>query len=209
MQVAENALSEGMNRLFEKTQEKMFDPETQLKSQQEAEIVAAMRKRDAAVGSGDKKAMEAAQKELETLKKQHTDTQIKNIKTNLDTAVTDLDKAKEEYQKATTSEEKILAAQKLKEAQEKVGTFSSAYEGMSDKQFNEKMDEINEREKEKEETDHYSNNGKTGTFNAAEMASVQGNFMEDALKSQLKLQLSGNGLLEKIYNELEGTGRFA
>jgi TP901 family phage tail tape measure protein len=209
MQEAENAFGEGMNRLLEKTREKVFDPETQLKSQQEAEIVAAMRKRDTAVESGDKKAMEAAQKELETLKKQHADTQIKNIKTNLDTAVADLDKAKEEYQKATTSEEKILAAQKLKEAQEKAGTFSSAYEGMSDKQFNEKMDEINEREKEKEETDHYSNNGKTGTFNAAEMTSVQGNFMEDALKSQLKLQLNGNGLLEKIYNELEGTGRFA
>jgi DNA repair exonuclease SbcCD ATPase subunit len=209
LQTADNALSESMNKLLEKTQDKMFDPATQLKSQQEAEVVEAMKKRDQAVESGDKIAIEAAQKELEALRKQHAETQIKNVKTNLDTATAEVKQLEQKLQNAATTEEKILAAQKLKEAQEKQERLSSSYESMSEQQYNDKMNEINKQQKDEEENDHYSNSGKSGTFNAAEMASIQGNLLQDALKSQLKLQLTGNNYLEKIYNELEGTGRFA
>jgi hypothetical protein len=208
MQNADNAYGEGVQKLLEKTQEKMFDPETLLKSQQEAEVVAAMRKRDSAVESGDKTAIQNAQKELEALKQQHADTQIKNIRNNIDTAIADVMQLKKDYENAVTTEQKVIAAQKLKEAQEKADSLSSAYEGMSEKEYNEKMDEINKQEKDKEENGNYVRGGKSGTFNAFEMASVQGSFMEDALKSQIKLQLNGNNFLEKIYNELEGTGKF-
>jgi TP901 family phage tail tape measure protein len=208
MMNADNATSEAMQKLLDKTIGETFDPDQQLKSQQESEVVAAMRKRDTAVTTGNKSAIETAQKELEALKKQHADTQIKNIKANLDTAVADLDKAKQEYEEATTTEQKINAAQKVKEASEKVDKLSSSYEGMSEKQYNDKMSEINEQENEKDDKGLYSRNGKSGTFNAFEMASVQGNFIEDAMKSQLRLQLTGNGYLEKIYNELEDSGRF-
>jgi hypothetical protein len=209
LQTADNALSESMNKLLTKTQETMFDPATQLKSQQEAEVVEAMKKRDQALESGDKTTIEAAQKELEALRKQHADAQIKNVRTNLDAANADIQRLEKELQDATTTEAKILAAQKLKESQEKRDKLSSSYESMSEQQYNDKMDEINKQEKKKEEEeDHYAQNGKGGTFNAYEMAAVQGNFMEDALKSQLKLQLSSNNYLERIYHELEDSGRF-
>ncbi|MDR0706078.1 MAG: hypothetical protein LBF88_13985 [Planctomycetaceae bacterium] len=144
----------------------------------EKEVSDKMALRDAAVATGDLDKIKKAQKDLEKAKKDLEMTSFKQVQAALKNAQTEYQTALTAFQNAKEGDEKAIAGNKLNEAEKKLDEIESQYNGMSEKQYNDKIKDLTDNARKTSFGEMFKS---SGTFSAFELGSLDNSVAKEQL----------------------------